>query len=255
MNNTLEQVRSLLVADQTEAAIDALMTWTKVNYTSVYDQCILLRSRWEKIEQDTNLGLISREDALRETMQVNAGLLAMVSDIEQGRTTAPLYPSKRFSWPVVALVAVLLILGAFALGWSRWPFGAAENKEASSTGAVTFPDGKSLTLVENGEEVTYEILEARLEKLGGGQNRLNLRVLCSPMLSPRRGLNFWAASFRFLTDGSASKIAPSNNLNLIAESHASTEGEIQFVLPAEVSGGQLQIKFIYKEGQLGLSWH
>ncbi len=253
MTNLPEQIRSLLVADQTEAAIDALMNWAKTNYEGVYDQCILLRSRWEKIEQEANLGMISREEAMRQTTQVNAGLLAMVSDIEHGHPSADRSAVKRNPWPIIALVAGVLILGGFALGWFKWPFGGAEKKEASSGSAVRFPDGKSLTLVENNEEVTYEVLEARVERLSSSQNRLNLRLLCSPMLSPRRAINFWSASFRFLPEGGTA-LAPSNDLNLLAESHASTEGDVQFVLPASVTGGQLQIKYIGKEDKLGLSW-
>ena len=128
-----------------------------------------------------------------------------------------------------------------------------KKKEAISTGGVHFPDGKRITLVENSEEVTYEILDARVERLSSAQNRLSLRLLCSPMLSPRRAINFWSASFRFLPEG-GSALAPSNDLNLLAESHASTEGDVQFVLPAAVTGGQLQIRFITKEDQLGLTW-
>lgn len=258
MTNVPQQIRDLLANDQTEAALDALMRWAKDGYRGLYDQCILLRSRWEKIEEESNLGLISREEAMRQTMQVNAGVLALVSGIEQGKGPAanrPPAPAAWRYWPIVSLIAGALALGGVAFGWFDTPAKADEKKEAAAGATVIFPGQKSLTLTENGEEVTYELLDGRLEKLNGTQNRLTLRILCSPMLSPRRPMNFWAASFRFAPAGGAAEAAPSNDLNLLAESHASTEGELQFLLPTTVPGGRLSIKFGQQEGSLEVSWH
>lgn len=261
MTDLREQIRSLLADDQTEAAIDTLMQWAKTRYAELYDQCVLLRSRWEKIEEESALGLISREDAMRQTNQVNAGLLALMAGLEPAKrsasvdTPSALPPRRRLYLALASLFAGLALLGAYALGWFKFDKKTPEKTETTTAAAtVRMPDGASVTIVENGQEVTYDVQDARLEKLSAAKNRLSLRLLCSPMLSPRRPMNFWAASFRFHpADGSAA-LAPSNDLNLIAESHASTEGQLQFVLPAELSGGTLTIKFVEKEEGIDLNW-
>lgn len=251
-----EQIRTLLTEDRTEAAIDALLDWAKASYATLYDQVVLLRARWEKIEQESNLGLISREEAMRQTSQVNVALLHLLGDLER-RPAAPAFlaaPSDTRSRWLPILFGGLVLVGVAAFFWARQTDPAVyAPAEKLAPPTVRFPQGESMTLVENGEEVSYKILEAQLEKLSAGEQRLSLRLLCSPMLTPRRSLNFWAANFRFVSAGQP-PVAPSNNLNLVAESHASTEGDVQFVLPVAVRGGELRIKFNEKELPLEISW-
>lgn len=254
MNQPREQIQGLLSEGQTEAAIDALLQWTKTHYTTLHDQIILLRARWGKIQHDSLHDLISPEDAARQTNQVNAALLALLNEAE-GREPAAAFPmaARRPRWLLPVLFGAVLLVGLAAFFWIKQSKPGDAIPAEKPSAAVKLPEGNALTIVENGEEVRYEILEATLDKVNGNDQRLTLRLLCSPMLSPRRGMNFWSANFRFEPAGSPA-VAPANNLNLIAESHASTEGEVQFVLPAGVRGGKIWMKYSSKEAALEVAW-
>lgn len=259
MTELREKIRSLLADNQTEAAIDTLMQWAQNNYGELYDECVLLRSRWEKIEEDSALGLISHEETMRQTNQVNAGLLTLMGGLEPVPKTASVAPTRgkqrRLYLALAAMFAAVALLTGYALGWFRPDTNAQTAVETTTAGStVQLPDGNSVKLIQNSDEVGYQILEARIEKLSPSKNRLNIRLLCSPVLAYRRPINFWTSSFRFVpADGSPAQ-APSNDLNLLAESHASTEGEIQFVLPSGVKGGALKLKYIDTEESLNLKW-
>jgi hypothetical protein len=51
--------------------------------------------------------------------------------------------------------------------------------------------------------------------------------------------NFWAASFRLLVGGSLE--APTNNLDDLVSAHSTKEGDIEFVIPENVSTAGLQM--------------
>jgi hypothetical protein len=55
----------------------------------------------------------------------------------------------------------------------------------------------------------------------------------------RYDANFWAASFRLLVDGSLQ--SPTNNLDELVSSHSAKEGDIEFVVPANISTVGLQM--------------
>lgn len=262
MTDLRDKIRSLLADNQTETAINTLMEWAQSRYGELYDECVLLRSRWEKIEEESALGLISREEAMRQTNQVNAGLLTLMSGLEPASKPAPGAPARRprqrLYLTLASLFATVALLAGYAMGWLRFGTEVKTSAETTTTtvagSTVRFPDGKAVKLVQNADEVGYEILDASIERLSASKNRLNIRLLCSPVMSYRRPINFWTSSFRFIpSDGSPAQ-APSNDLNLLAESHASTEGEIQFVLPSGVKGGELKLKYVDTEEGLKLNW-
>lgn len=255
MNELREQIHALLREGRTEAALDVLLQGAKTRYENLYDEAILLRARWEKIERDNNQNLLSPEDAMRQTNRVNADLLALLDNVGADQTAyaAPVRPQ---NWRMAAILVGMLLLATAIFFWWKKPAGAVagvSENPAAAAAAVDFPKGKAVTVVESGEEVRYEIIEAIVDKVNGDEQRLTVRLLCAPMLSPRRGMNFWSANFRFEPAGKPA-LAPANNLNLIAESHASTEGEVQFVLPAGVRGGKLWMKYLQKEADLELTW-
>ncbi len=256
MQQLKEQIRDLIMQNETDAAVDALLEWSKSNYLSMYDQCVLLRARLEQIEREANTNLIAPEDAMRQVNQVNAALLNLIADLEMPPIEQPISPSvvrttNPNHWLVPTLVGALLL----AIGAALYFFFAspATATKASAAGKVRFPDGKRVVLVDIGNEVTYEILDALTEALNPQQQRLVLQIRCLPKTAYRQAVNFWGRDFR-LEYPELPPLPPSNELNLVVEHGSYQDGRVEFVLPAQARSANLTIQFGSQTARLSLVW-
>jgi hypothetical protein len=100
---------------------------------------------------------------------------------------------------------------------------------------------RPLTLPENSEvrsgQAVYKLLSARLGPYSPGKVSLHLNIRMTN--NDRFDANFWAASFRLLADGSLQ--APENNLDELVSAHSAKEGDVEFILPANLSTVGLQM--------------
>lgn len=263
MQQLKEQIRALIMQNETDAAVDTLLEWSKSNYLSIYDQCVLLRARLEQIEREANTNLIAPEDAMRQVNQVNAALLNLISDLETKpveQVALKTHPTKSNSWLVTTLLgALILAIGVATYFFLKMPANSAATSTASTTdgilsgGQVRFPDGKRVVLVENGQDVAYEILSAKVESLNPQQRRLALQVRCLPKMAYAQDINFWNRDFRLECPG-LPPLPPSNDLNLIAESGSYKDGPVEFLIPPQARSGKLTIQFGSQSAQLSMAW-
>jgi hypothetical protein len=100
---------------------------------------------------------------------------------------------------------------------------------------------RPLTLPENSEvhsgQAAYKLLSARLDPYSPGKLSLHLTVRMTN--NDRFDANFWVASFRLLADGSLQ--SPENNLDELVSAHSAKEGDIEFIIPANLSTVGLQM--------------
>ncbi len=87
------------------------------------------------------------------------------------------------------------------------------------------------------DESVFKLVSARLEPYAPGKQSIHLTIRMTN--NGRFDANFWAASFRLLVDGSLE--APTNNLDELVPSHSSKEGDIEFVIPGNISTVGLQM--------------
>jgi hypothetical protein len=92
------------------------------------------------------------------------------------------------------------------------------------------------TEVRSGELV-YKLVSARLSSYAPG--KVSLRLAVRMTNNGRFDANFWAASFRLWVDESLQ--APVNDLNEIVAPHSANDGEVEFVIPDNVSTVGLQM--------------
>ena len=261
MQQLKEQIRALIMQNETDQAVDTLLAWSKSNYLSIYDQCVLLRARLEQTERESNMNLIAPDDAMRQVNQVNAALLNIISNLETGAveqsapTTSP--GNKPNNWLVPVLVgALILAIGVAIYFFSKapsTPTATSTTNTNTTVGQVRFPEGKKVVLVENAQEVTYEILDAKIESLSPQQKRLALRIRCSPKTAYGQAINFWVRNFRLECPGTP-PLAPSNDLNMLAEGGSYQDGPLEFLLPVQSRSGKLSFQFGEQTAQLSLVW-
>lgn len=114
----------------------------------------------------------------------------------------------------------------------------AENPPASPTGVAT---SRPLALPDNTEvrfgQAVFTLLAARLDSYSPDKVSLNLTIRMTN--NDRFDANFWVASFRLLVDGSLQ--APTNDLDELVSAHSAKEGDVEFVIPANISTVGLQM--------------
>ena len=261
MEQLKEQIRALIVRDETDEALDALLEWSKSHYLRMYEQCILLRARLEQIERETNTNLISPEESRRQVSQINAALLNLITDLDNlpapDRSGPPATPApqRQNRWLVPVLVGGLVVaIGAasyFYFGLPK-PLGT-DAAVADVPTTLRFPAGKRVVLVENSDEITYEVLGGRIERLNPEQQRLVLQVRCLPKTAYQRDVNFWSRNFRLECPG-LPPLAPSNDLNLLAKHGAHQDGAVEFLLPHPIRLAKLLIQLGTQSTGLPISW-
>ncbi len=99
----------------------------------------------------------------------------------------------------------------------------------------------ALTLPENTEvrfgQAAYKLISARIEPYS--PDKVSLRLTVRMTNNDRFDANFWAASFRVLVGGSSQ--SPTNNLDELVSGHSAKEGDVEFVIPANISTVGLQM--------------
>lgn len=260
MEDLKEHIRALIMQDETDEAVEALLEWSKSNYLRLYDQCILLRARLEQIERESTTNLISPEDATRQMSQINAALLHLLAEMDarpvpDSADLHPADPAGQRKWLVPVLVGALVVaIGAAAYFYSS-PSKTPEDVGAATnaSGSLRFPAGKRVVLVENGNEITYEIANGRIERLNPEQQRLILQIRCLPKTAYQQDINFWSRDFRLECPG-LPPLAPSNDLNLLAKHGTHQDGALEFLLPHQIRSGKLTIRYGSQSTQLPVSW-
>ena len=261
MEQLKEQIRALIVRDETDEALDALLEWSKSHYLRMHEQCILLRARLEQIERETNTNLISPEESRRQVGQINAALLNLITDLDNLPVTNRSIPDsapvqqRRNSWLLPVLMGALVV----AVGSATYLyFGPSKSLEdnapaAAVPGTLRFPEGKRAVLVENSNEIAYEIIGGRIERLHPEQQRLVLQIRCLPKTAYQQDVNFWSRNFRLECPG-LPPLAPSNDLNLLAKHGAHQDGAVEFLLPHPIRSAKLLIQLGTQSTGLPISW-
>jgi hypothetical protein len=116
------------------------------------------------------------------------------------------------------------------------PSGASSPPPAATSGASQTLPLPQDTEMRSGQAV-YKLLSARVDPYSPGKVSLHLTVRMTN--NDRFDANFWAASFRLLVGGSLE--APTNNLDDLVSAHSTKEGDIEFVIPENVSTAGLQM--------------
>lgn len=115
----------------------------------------------------------------------------------------------------------------------------SQSVESPSSTAATV--SRALTIPENAEvhsgQAVFKLLSAHIEPYS--PDKVSVRLTIRYTNNDRFDANFWAASFRLLVDGSLQ--APTNNLDELVPGHSSKEGDVEFVVPANVSTVGLQM--------------
>jgi hypothetical protein len=118
------------------------------------------------------------------------------------------------------------------------PTGADGSATSPSTGATV---ARPLTLPQNTEvrsgQAVFKLLSARLDPYSPDKVSLHFAVRMTN--NDRFDANFWAASFRLLVDGSLQ--SPTNDLDELVSAHSAKEGDVEFVIPANISTVGLQM--------------
>lgn len=118
------------------------------------------------------------------------------------------------------------------------PIGAGSAASSPSTGVAA---SESLAIPANAEvyseQAVYQLLSARLVPYSPEKVSLHFAVRMTN--KDEFDLNFWAASFRLAVNGSLQ--SPTNNLDEIVPAHGAKEGDVEFVVPANVSTVGLQM--------------
>ncbi len=107
--------------------------------------------------------------------------------------------------------------------------------------AAGFTASRPLNLPENSEvrfgQAVFKLLSARLDPYSPDKVSVHFTVRMTN--NDRFDGNFWAASFRLLADGSLQ--SPTNNLDELVSAHSSKEGDVEFVIPTNISTVGLQM--------------
>ena len=69
--------------------------------------------------------------------------------------------------------------------------------------------------------------------------KVSLHLTVRMTNNDRFDANFWAASFRLLVDGSLQ--SPENNLDELVSAHSAKEGDVEFIIPSNISTVGLQM--------------
>ena len=109
---------------------------------------------------------------------------------------------------------------------------------APSTGATTSrvitPAGN--TQIAFGDAV-FNLASARVEPYSPDKVSVHFTVLMTN--NNTFDANLWAASFRLLAGGSL--LSPTNNLDEIVSAHSTKQGDVEFIVPANISTVGLQM--------------
>jgi hypothetical protein len=123
-------------------------------------------------------------------------------------------------------------------GESSVPTGGAGAITQAATGvsgsrAITLPEN---TEVRSGEAV-FKLLSAHVDPYS--PDKVSVHFTIRMTNNDRFEANFWAASFRLSVAGSLQ--SPANDLDELVPAHSAKDGDVEFVIPANISTVGLQM--------------
>lgn len=254
-----EQVQKLIEEGSTEEALETFANWLRTEQSYALNEVILLRSRYEQVEKELGLDLISSEDATRAYSQINYALLNLVQNVNTGKpdVNKQVVPNRR-GWLIAGagalLILVLLMFVLKVLFPSRVlpDTSQSEKTETVQKGtALQFPQGKEVALTSMGTQVTFTVITGRTEPYNPENQKITLKIRCF-LHEGRGGMNFWESSFRLLVN--EMPYAAQGGLNEVVENESFKDGEVYFLIPTAVRKADLKITFYEEYTVVPLQW-
>lgn len=248
-----EQIQTLIEQGNTEQALETLANWLRTEQSLALNEVILLRSRYEQVERELGLNLISAEEAARSYSQINFSLLNLVQNVKSGTPTptiiAPAKKQNLLPFIIVGLSLLSLVLVFIFYGTSSRiaPSDATPVKEE---GVIEFPQGNEVSLTTMGSTATYTILTSKAEPYNPENQKITLTIRC--FLKGVYDMNFWSADFRLIAN--ELPYAALGNLSKVVAGDSFKDGELYFLIPKDLRKGDLKINFYEEYTVLPLTW-
>ncbi len=260
MSDIIEKIQALVADSQTEEALEALIQWLRTQQSYTLNEAILLRSRYEQVEKDLSLNLISQEDASRAFSQINFSLLNLMDNLNKGETlvATPSQKKSTKNW-IIGIMGILLVGLTILLVFKIRPADREEQATAASDKAATimastvlqFPQGKELKFLGTGNKATYTVLEGSAERYNSAEQRIIFNIRCYNHKGGW-GVNFWDDSFRLLLQDLS--YAPKSSLNEVVDVDSFKDGEIYFIIPQGTRSADLKISHYGESASLQVRW-
>ncbi len=261
MSDIIQKIQALVADSQTEEALEALIQWLRNQQSYTLNEAILLRARYEQVEKDLSLNLMSPEDASRAFSQINFSLLNLMDNLNKAETLSVAAPSQKKSsknW-IIGIMGVLLAGLTILLLFKIRPAdqegqATAESNQAATSAATTalrFPQGKELKFLGTGNRATYTVLEGTAEKYNSDEQRIIFTIRCYNHKGGW-GVNFWDDSFRLLLQDLS--YAPKSGLNEVVDVDSFKDGEIYFIIPQGKRAADLKITHYGESAALQVRW-
>ncbi len=269
MPEITEQIHKLIEGGQTEQALETLANWLRTQQTTSLNEVILLRSRYEQVERDLGLNLISAAEAARSFSQINYALLNLLQNINNPVITTPT-STKRSGWLIAGAGAVLLLVLIMFVFKVLFPSRelstigeSAQISEKETTerlhpavtnkkvAMIQFPQGQKVSLVVVDTKVTYTVLEGQVEPYNVENQKLNLKIRAL-LHEGRGGMNFWDSNFRVIVNDLP--YAGQGGLNEVVENDSFKDGEIFFIIPKNTRKADLKLTFYKESAILPMEW-
>ncbi|GEM_PF-1757990 len=251
MPSITEQIQTLVEQGSTEEALETLANWLRTEQSLALNEVILLRSRYEQVQRELGLDLISPEDAARSYNQISFSLLNLLQSVEKGTPTAiPIAAqnsNRNLKFAIVAGAVVLAVIAFFFI--NRLGSSGRETSISKAT-ALKFPQGKEVSLTMNSSTATYTILEAKTEPYKPENQKITLKIRC--FLKGRYDINFWESDFRLVAN--ELPYPAQGGLNELVQSDSFKDGEVYFLIPKDLRKADLRIKFYEEYTVLPVQW-
>lgn len=265
MATITDQVQKLIEQGETETALETLASWLRSQQTSTLNEVILLRSRYEQVQRELGLNLISPEEAARSYSQINFALLNLLQNIEKPLPNL-IQTSNRQRWLlagvgfliflVVCIIAIRILLPDKIR--SNPPTNVMNSEQTSSSDAespkglpIQFPQGQKASLFVVDTKVTYSVLEGKVEPYNAENQKIILKIRAL-LHEGRGGMNFWDSNFRVLVNDLP--YAGQGGLNEIVENDSFKDGEVFFIIPRNTNKADLKLTFYKENAILPLTW-
>jgi Effector-associated domain 11 len=197
-----------------------------------------LHSQYNRLQKEIMLNTISRPDAELKINQLNAALVGFSS------LTTPLqHPKSQSSSKWLWLLLVIPL--AYGINILLKPAPEPETPSLIQVPAkLTNKSSKNIQLPalcmlifgQGKPTVTYTFNTAKIASYSNDKNLITIGLRC--INHDRYPINFWNNSFRFKAENYP-KFAPTGDLNKLVDADSFQDGEITFLLPKNVTTGEV----------------
>jgi hypothetical protein len=135
----LDLIRNLIGEAKIREALERLiqvLESTDRKTRLLRDDVIILRSKYEELRRQENLGLADPDDVQREKAQISNSLLALLRAIETKSLPAEAQPQRKRKW--VWLLLLIIPIGALILFWDQITTPQSGPTPASKTTSILF---------------------------------------------------------------------------------------------------------------------